>query len=75
MINLLIITLCLAGILLTLLGAYLFIKVLIIPNSPPADRTNRINHLRVVFFAIQSPEIFIKMYPWLARDEAENVSK
>lgn len=72
--NILIIALCLAGTLLTLLGAYVFAKVILMPNSPPADRTNRINHLRVVFFAIQSPEKFIKMYPWLGRDEQENVT-
>ncbi|MES1989271.1 MAG: hypothetical protein V4440_14800 [Pseudomonadota bacterium] len=73
MINVLIYTLCASGTLLTLLGAYVFIKVLIMPNSPPADRTNRINHLRVVFFALQSPEKFIEMYPWLSRDEIENL--
>lgn len=56
-----------------LLGAYLFTKVLLMPNAPPADRTNRINHIRVVFFAIQHPEKFIALYPWLARDEAENL--
>ncbi len=73
MINALIYTLCAAGTLLTLLGAYVFIKVLIMPNSPPADRTNRINHIRVVFFSLQSPEKFIEMYPWLKFDEAENL--
>lgn len=56
-----------------LLGLYIFVKVLILPNSPPADRTNRINHIRVVFFALQHPEKFIKMYPWLAMDEMENL--
>ena len=56
-----------------LLGTYVFVKVLLLPNSPPADRTNRINHIRVVFFAIQRPETFIEMYPWLGRDEAENL--
>lgn len=75
MFSLLIITLCAAGTLITLLGAYVFIKVLIMPNVAPADRTNRINHIRVVFFAIQHPEKFIELYPWLAYDELENVSK
>ncbi len=73
MLEALIYTLCAAGTLLTLLGAYVFIKVLIIPNAPPADRTNRINHITVVFFAIQHPEKFIAMYPWLAHDQAENL--
>lgn len=75
MLTLLICTLCAAGTLLTLLGAYVFIKVLIMPNSPPADRTNRINHLRCVFFALQSPEKFVEMYPWLRYDEQENLNK
>ena len=61
--------------LITLLGMYVFIKVLIMPNVPPMDITNRINHIRVVFFAIQHPEKFVEMYPWLAFDEMENVSK
>lgn len=75
MINILLNVLCGAGTLMTLFGSYIFIKVLLLPNSPPADRTNRINHLRVLFFAIQRPEKFIKMYPWLAYDEMENITK
>lgn len=75
MLNFLLSILCASGALITLLGAYVFIKVLIMPNVAPADRTNRINHIRVVFFAIQHPEKFIELYPWLAYDELENVSK
>jgi len=73
--NLLIITLCLAGILMTLLGAFFFIKIFVMPNKSPADLTNRINHLRIVWFAVQSPELFVDTFAWLKNDELENVSK
>lgn len=72
-ISILLITLCASGTLLTLLGVYVFVKVLIMPNAPPADRTNRINHIRIVFFAIQHPEKFVSVCRWLKNDEADNV--
>lgn len=66
-------TLCASGSLLTLLGAFLFVKLLILPNKAPADVTNRINHIRLVWFAINSPELFVDLFPWLKRDEMENL--
>lgn len=71
--NLLIYTLCSAGILMTLLGAFFFVKIFVLPNKPPADITNRINHLRVVWFAVNSPELFVDTFAWLKNDEYENV--
>lgn len=57
----------------TLLGLYTFVLIFIVPKKPPMDSTNRINHLRVWFFALKTPEKFIAMYPWLARDERFNL--
>jgi len=59
----------------TLLGAFFFIKIFVMPNKAPADLTNRINHLRIVWFAVQSPELFVDTFAWLKNDELENVSK
>jgi len=73
MITALITTLCLAGILITLLGAFFFIKIFVMPNKAPADATNRINHLRIVWFAVQSPELFVDTFAWLKNDELENM--
>ena len=68
-------TLCLAGTLITLFGAFFFIKIIVLPNKAPADVTNRINHIRLVWFAVQSPELFVDLFPWLKNDEYENVTK
>ena len=72
--------------------------VFIREKRPPMDESNRINHLRLVWFAIRQPEEFVALYyvaskqfyeddngemvsrygydlafPWLTRDEGENV--
>jgi hypothetical protein len=72
--NILLLVLIVAMLPIWALGLYLFIKVLILPNVPPADVTNRINHIRIVFYAIQHPEKFISICPWVGKDEAENVN-
>lgn len=43
------------------------------PQRPPADASNRINKLRLVWFALTREELFVNAMPWLRRDEAENV--
>jgi hypothetical protein len=35
------------------------------------DKTNRINHLRIVWFALKSPERLVEFMPWLAHDEGD----
>lgn len=42
-------------------------------QKPPADSSNRIGKLRLVWFALTKEEDFVGMYPWLANDEGDNV--
>lgn len=58
-----------------LIGWFVIFKVLILPKKKPMDESNRINHLRLVWWAITRPELFIKQAPWLAQDEEENLRK
>jgi hypothetical protein len=72
MINLLLITFMLPF---ALIGLFIIVKVLFMPMKAPADTSNRIAHLRLVWFAITRPEWFVESAPWLARDEAENINQ
>lgn len=56
-----------------MLGAFVFVKVIILPMRPPCDTSNRIAHLRLVWWAINEPQKFINQFPWLKRDEEENL--
>ena len=44
------------------------------PQRPPADASNRINKIRLVWFALTREDLFVGAMPWLRRDEAENVA-
>jgi hypothetical protein len=65
----------------TAIGLLFFVQVFVRPKRPPMDKSNRINHLRLVWFALKHPEDFVELYrhgrgpafPWLTRDEGENV--
>ena len=39
----------------------------------PMDTSNRINHIRLVWFSITRPELFVNSFNWLRRDELDNV--
>lgn len=39
------------------------------------DTSNRIAHLRLVWFAISRPELFTDTFEWLKQDEFNNVNK
>lgn len=71
---------------LTLLGTFVLASTMLLPKRPPMDKTNRINHLRLVWFALKAPEDFVKLtvydaatgtykqaFPWLLRDERDNI--
>jgi hypothetical protein len=55
-------------------GTFIFIQLLR-PAGSPADQSNRINKIRLVWFALTRPEIFVGLFPWLKSDEYENVTK
>lgn len=44
------------------------------PQKSPADTSNRINKIRLLWFALTREELFVDVFPWLRRDESENVN-
>jgi hypothetical protein len=41
----------------------------------PMDTSNRINHIRLWWFVLTRPEMFVDTFPWLKHDEKDNISK
>lgn len=55
-----------------LIGSLLIWHVLR-PQKSPADASNRINKIRLVWFAMTREEMFAPHFDWLRRDEGGNV--
>jgi hypothetical protein len=66
------IVLVLSGLIATLIG---FVTLLQFAKNkiPPADESNRINHIRLWWFVLTRPELFVNTFPWLKNDELENM--
>lgn len=58
----------------SLLGLFVIYHVLLRRKRSPADRSNRINHIRLVWFALTREDEFVGVFPWLRNDEKDNVS-
>lgn len=43
------------------------------PQRAPADASNRINKVRLVWFVLTREDLFAGLFPWLTRDELDNV--
>lgn len=43
------------------------------PQKPPVDTSNRINAIRLWWFALTRQELFVDVFPWLKQDEYDNV--
>lgn len=43
------------------------------PQHRPADVSNRINKIRLLWFALTREELFVDTFPWLYNDELDNV--
>ena len=54
-------------------GALMLFHVFIRRKESPADKSNRINHLRLVWFAMTREDLFVDQFPWLKNDEYDNV--
>jgi hypothetical protein len=39
----------------------------------PMDTSNRINHIRLVWFSLTRPHLFVNSFEWLKRDELDNL--
>ena len=44
------------------------------PQKGPADASNRINAIRLWWFALTREDKFVGQFPWLKKDEWENVN-
>lgn len=62
-----------AGLLATLLGLFIIFHI-VRPQHHPADSSNRINKIRLIWFVLTREELFVGLFPWLGRDELENVT-
>lgn len=45
------------------------------PQKEPADESNRINAIRLWWFALTREDKFVGIFPWLKNDEWDNVNK
>jgi hypothetical protein len=63
---------CLAGIIPCFFGIWVMVQ-LARPLKSPADKSNRINRIRLFWFALTRPELFAENFPWMKRDELDNV--
>lgn len=66
--------LAIAGLIPTLIGMFVMFHLLR-PQKAPADKTNRINKIRLFWFALTRENLFVGTFPWLKNDELDNVSK
>lgn len=65
-------TAVLAMLFFTALGMFVCFHLLRSQQSP-ADRSNRINKIRLFWFVLTREDLFVNTFPWLARDELDNV--
>lgn len=48
---------------------------LIKPKRAPMDSSNRINHIRLWWFVLTRPYLFVDTFTWLKSDELDNINK
>ncbi len=56
------------------LGMLTIIHFMRAPKAP-ADTSNRINRIRLWWFALTRPELFVDSFEWLKHDELDNVNR
>jgi hypothetical protein len=59
---------------LILIGALFSYHVLFRGKRWPADKSNVINHIRLIWFALTREDKFVGLFPWLKNDEWENMN-
>ncbi len=57
-----------------LIGLFLCLQIMRGKKSP-MDESNRINHIRLVWFALTRPALFVNTFAWLKNDELENIKE
>ena len=66
--------LVLGGLFATGLGLLVLFHV-IRPQKAPADESNRINKLRLIWFAMKHEDKFVDQFPWLKEDEMDQLNQ
>ena len=64
----------LALLFLAAIGAFTLVH-LFRSKKEPADTSNRINHIRLWWFALTRENLFVDKFPWLKNDELDNVER
>ena len=67
----LITALAFSGLVVTIIGLITVVQVIRAKRSP-MDESNRMNHIRLWWFALTRPELFVDRFPWLKNDELDN---
>lgn len=70
--NLFLTALQVAGLVPLIIGLFVLFHLLR-PQRSPADKSNRINKIRLFWFALTREELFVDVFPWLKRDEMDNL--
>jgi len=60
--------------LLALFGLFVIVS-LFKSKRLPMDQSNRINHIRLLWFVLTRPELFVDNFDWLRHDELDNIKK
>ena len=72
--NLFLMIVCFFALFPALVGAFVLLHIFRVQRTP-ADKSNRINKIRLVWFALTREDLFIAVFPWLENDELENVTR
>lgn len=67
------IAVALAGLFLTAVGLLTVFHWVKSPRHP-VDKSNVINRIRLWWFALTRPELFVDLFPWLQYDEYKNIT-
>mgnify|MGYP007090100998 CR=1 FL=1 len=74
MTTILITLLAIGGIFFTLLGMFVTYHI-VRKQKLPADESNRINKIRLIWFVLTRENLFTETFPWMKNDELKNVTK
>lgn len=73
MANMIVMLLTLSGMFMIVVGLLTMFHLFVRSKRAPMDSSNRINHLRLWWFVLTRPELFVSTFPWLKNDEFDNV--
>jgi hypothetical protein len=71
--NLFLCLLAVGGSLSTLIGLFIVFHIAR-PQRSPADTSNRINKIRLLWFCLTREGLFVDTFEWLKHDEERNVN-